>query len=172
MSPELRVPRCAAGSQPASEQPAVLVRAELPARPPWPRSVHTPSGELPLCTESLTEEGGLTACVACGHPELYTQKDFSRALGLTIVVIAALLAPFTAYLSLVAAGLIDFLLHRFAPEVTRCYRCQAEHRGFAAQPRHPRFDIEIAERLKYGERAVMGKPMREGGTAGAPDPEH
>ena len=34
------------------------------------------------------------------------------------------------------------------------------------------FDREIDERLRYGERAVMGKPMRESGTANAPEPEH
>jgi len=50
--------------------------------------------------------------------------------------------------------------------------CGARHRGFSPRPRHPRFDREIDERLRYGERAVMGKPMREGGTADAPEPEH
>jgi hypothetical protein len=50
--------------------------------------------------------------------------------------------------------------------------CLARHHRFCPQPRHPRFDREIEERLKFGERAVMGKPMREGGTAGAPEPEH
>jgi hypothetical protein len=43
-------------------------------------------------------------------------------------------------------------------------------RGTAAsrpRPRHPRFDREIEERLLYGKRAVMGKPMRECGTAEA-----
>jgi len=33
-------------------------------------------------------------------------------------------------------------------------------------------DRTIEERLKFGENAVMGSPMREGGTAGAPEPEH
>ena len=127
-------------------------------------------GERP--TPARTEEPGLRACVACGHPELYTQKDFSRPLGIAIVVVAALLAPFTWYLSLVAAALLDFALYHFAPNVVLCYVCGAEHRGFAPEPRHPAFDREIEERLKFGERAVMGKPMRPGGTAGAPDPEH
>jgi hypothetical protein len=125
-----------------------------------------------LHVESVGEGGGLAGCVACVHPELYTQKDFPRAAGLGIVVAAAVLAPFTAYVSLLAAALADALLYRLAPDVVVCYVCRAQHRGFARVPAHPRFDREIEERLRYGERAVMGKPMRAGGTAGAPDPEH
>lgn len=111
-------------------------------------------------------------CIACGHPELYTQKDFPRSIGIAIVVIAALLAPFTWYLSLAAAAILDWLLYRMAPNIVQCYVCKSGHKGFAPEPRHPAFDREIEERLLYGKKAVMGKPMRTGGTAGAPDPEH
>jgi hypothetical protein len=117
-------------------------------------------------------EGGLQGCLSCGHPELYSRKDFPRPLGLAIVAAAAVAAPFTRYLSLVAAAALDAALYWLGPEVVVCYVCAAEHRGFAREPRHPAFDREIDERLKYGERAVMGKPMRPGGTAGAPDPDH
>jgi hypothetical protein len=126
----------------------------------------------PLRLERLAPSGGLSGCLACGHPELYTQKDFPRAAGIAIVVVAAVLAPFTSYVSLVVAALLDAILFRFAPNVVVCYVCRAEHRGFVHDPRHPRFDREIEERLKYGQRAVMGKPMRPGGTADAPEPEH
>ena len=129
-------------------------------------------GEHPLHHTSMTPSGGLRACVACEHPELYTQKDFPRAIGMTIVVVAAVLAPFTHYISLGVAALIDALLYWVGPDVVVCYVCHARHGGFDKTPRHPRFDREIEERLKFGERAVMGKPMRPGGTAGAPEPEH
>jgi hypothetical protein len=117
-------------------------------------------------------EAGLEASQGCGHPELYTQKDFPRSVGIAIVVVAAVLAPFTYYISLAAAALLDAVLYWMAPEVVVCYVCKAEHRGFSKKPRHPHFDREIEERLLYGKKAVMGKPMREGGTAGAPEPEH
>lgn len=117
-------------------------------------------------------EEGLWVCRACAHPELYSRKDFPRALGIGIVAVAAVLAPFTHYLSLVAAALLDAVLYWAIPEVVVCYVCESEHRGFARHPRHPRFDREIAERLRYGQRAVMGRPMRAGGTANAPEPEH
>jgi hypothetical protein len=120
----------------------------------------------------LSSEGGLNGCLVCAHPELYTRKDFPRAVGLAIVVVAAVLAPWTHYASLVAAAVLDFALYRLTKSVMVCYVCGAEHRGFAPMPRHPRFDREIAERLRFGPRAVMGKAMRATGTADAPEPEH
>jgi hypothetical protein len=120
----------------------------------------------------LNAQGGLHACLACGHPELYTRKRFPRWLGFSIVGLAALAAPATHYLSLAGAALLDALLYVACPDELCCYRCACVQRGFAREPRHPRFDREIDERLRYGERAVMGKPMRAGGTAGAPEPEH
>jgi hypothetical protein len=154
----------------------VTVRVEgvEPGGEAWVLSAGSPA-ELagrPLFREHLTSEGGLTGCLACGHPELYGQRAFPRGIGLAIVIAAAALAPFTAYLSLAAAALLDALLYWTASTVLVCYACGARHRGFAPEPRHPRFDLGIAERLRYGPKAVMGKPMRPGGTAGAPEPEH
>ena len=129
-------------------------------------------GEFHLRLDRRTERGGLTGCLACGHPELYEHKRFPRALGIGVVVLAAILAPFTHYVSLLAAALLDALVFHFAPSEVVCYRCGALHRGFRDEPRHPRFDRTIAERLRFGDKAVMGSAMREGGTANAPDPEH
>ena len=125
-----------------------------------------------LHREHLTSSGGLVGCLACGHPELYTQRDFPRRLGIGIVVLAAVLAPFTWYASLLAAAGVDAVLYWSAASMVVCYVCGARHRGFAAEPRHPRYDLGVAERLRYGPKAVMGTPMRPGGTAGAPEPEH
>jgi len=148
------------------------VRAPAPKDLPATVRCRGCSAETTLHPDRVTEGGGLSGCLACGHPELWTRKRFPAATGVAIVVAAALLAPSTHYVSLGAAALIDLLLYHALPEGVVCYVCGSEHRGFAAEPRHPRFDREIAERLKFGARAVMGKPMREGGTAGAPDPEH
>jgi hypothetical protein len=125
-----------------------------------------------LRRERLSENGGLLGCLACGHPELYTQRSFPRGIGLAIVIAAAVLAPATRYLSLVAAAALDAVLFWTTPAVLVCYVCGARHGGFAGEPRHPRYDLGIAERLRHGPRAVMGTPMRPGGTAGAPEPEH
>jgi len=125
-----------------------------------------------LRRERLTSAGGLLGCLACGHPELYTQRDFPRGLGIAIVVLAAILAPFTWYASLLVAAILDAVLYLRAQTVVVCYACGARHRGFGPEPRHPRYDLGIAERLRFGPKAVMGTAMRSGGTAGAPEPEH
>ena len=129
-------------------------------------------GEFRLHLEHRTEDGGLTGCLSCGHPELYTVRRFPRSLGIGIVVVAAILAPFTNYISLGVAALLDLLIYQVAPKEVHCYKCTAVHRGFRETPRHPAYDRTIAERLRYGSKAVMGSPMKEGGTADAPDPEH
>lgn len=162
-----RCPGCA----PERETP-LLTELDPRGAVPAATACHVCGAVAELRPEGLTAEGGLLACLACGHPELYTQKRFPRALGLSIVALAALAAPFTAYLSLAAAAALDALLYWRAPDEVRCYVCSATHHGFHPQPRHPSFDREIQERLVHGERAVMGRPMRPGGTAGAPEPEH
>jgi hypothetical protein len=125
-----------------------------------------------LYRERSTPSGGLLGCLACGHPELYTQRDFPRGLGLAIVIAAACLAPFTNYISLFVAAGLDFAIYFVVRRVVVCYACRARHRGFSSTPRHPAFDRTIEERLRYGDRAVMGSPMRAGGTVDAPEPEH
>lgn len=139
-----------------------------------PEYRHPDGGEdFKLSLEHRTEDGGLTGCLACGHPELYTVRRFPRGVGIAIVAVAAVLTlVLENYIPLVVAAIADFTLYRLAPKDVLCYSCGAVHRGFRETPRHPVFDRTIAERLKYGEKAVMGAPMRDGGTADAPDPEH
>lgn len=177
MTPRLSLPCSHASEEAAGAVQSEQLRFEtheLPGAGPLPSTLNCgASGPAhALHPELLSEQGGLRGCIACGHVELYTQKDFPRAIGLAIVVVAAVLAPFTKYLSLVVAALLDAVLYRAAPNVVMCYVCEARHRGFGPEPRHPAFDREIDERLKFGRKAVMGKPMRPEGTAGAPEPEH
>jgi hypothetical protein len=159
--------------QDLEEGKAERVRIDAPESSALPREVELSATESqPMHLEHLASTGGLVGCLRCGHLELFRQKDFPRAAGMAVVVLAAVLAPFTYYASLGVAALIDLVLYMTWPEMVVCYVCHARHRGFHGEPRHPRFDREIDERLRYGEKAVMGKPMRPGGTAGAPEPEH
>jgi len=148
-------------------EPGEAVPAHLEAATPQALLEHPA-----LAARRLAPGGGLLECLSCGHGELYTRRDFPRPLGIAIVVVAAVLAPFTWYLSLVGAALLDALLYTVAPSVVVCYVCGARHRGFPTSPRHPRYDLTIAERLRFGHRAVMGSAPRPGGTADAPEPEH
>jgi hypothetical protein len=94
-------------------------------------------------------------CPVCGSVQLYVQRDFSQKAGLAVVIVGALLAPFTPfYSSLIVAALVDAGLYALLPEITVCYRCQAHFRGFARNPRHRAFDLHLAEQYDaQGPRA-------------------
>lgn len=86
------------------------------------------------------------ACPACQGRQLYVQRDFNQRAGLAIVVVGALLAPFTPYYSsLFLAGLVDAGLYVLLPEITVCYRCHAHFRGFRRNPGHAPFDLHLDE---------------------------
>jgi len=95
-------------------------------------------------------------CIACGSQRLYTQKDFNRKLGLAIVLVGAVLSPWTYGLSLVACMGIDYGLYWFVPEITVCYGCDAIHRGFEHNPAHRAHDPLLAERFKQEAREETG----------------
>jgi hypothetical protein len=94
---------------------------------------------------SITEQHTVDRCPACDGPQLYVQRDFNQKAGLGVVIVGAVLAPFTHYLSLVAAAIIDAALYTLLAEITVCYRCQAHFRGFRRNPAHEPFDLHIAE---------------------------
>lgn len=105
-----------------------------------------PRLELPA---SLRDTRVIERCPACDGPQLYVQRDFNQRAGLAVVIVGALLAPFTPYYSsLFVAAAVDALLYALLPEVTVCYRCQAHLRGFARNPGHQAFDLHVAE--QYG----------------------
>ena len=97
-------------------------------------------------SQKLREQRVVERCTACDSTQLYVQRDFNQRAGLVIVVIGAVLAPFTPYYSsLFVAAAIDAVLYMLLPEITVCYRCHAHFRGFAKNPEHEIFDLHIAE---------------------------
>ena len=109
-------------------------------------------------SEQMLGGSRVDTCAACGHDNLYIQKDFNRALGLTIVVLGVLVSvvffarnqPFYAMLALVAMAAIDGAVYLLVGEVTVCYVCHTLYRGFGRNPDHAGFDLELLER--YGGR--------------------
>ena len=102
----------------------------------------TPSLAL---SASIREQKVVDRCPACDNVQLYVQRDFNQKAGLAVVIVGGLLAPFTYYLSLVAAAIIDAGLYTMLGEITICYRCEAHFRGFTRNPAHEPFDLHIAE---------------------------
>ena len=90
----------------------------------------------------------LEACIVCGYERLFAQKDFNRKIGLGIVVVGAVLSPWTYGLSLVVCMALDYGLYSFVPEITVCYGCQAIHRSFEHNPKHRAHDPLLADRYR------------------------
>ncbi|HSE42098.1 MAG TPA: hypothetical protein VLH08_15135 [Acidobacteriota bacterium] len=101
---------------------------------------------------SFSTEKGVAYCIICGCRDLYTQKDFSRKVGLSIVAIGAILAPFTKLISLFVCALIDLILYRVLPMITVCYRCKAIYRGFPNNTDHQGFNLGINDRYRSAEK--------------------
>jgi len=98
--------------------------------------------------------GPLERCLRCGLDRLYVQKDFNRKLGLAVFVVAALLSVPTWGVSLLVATLIDLGLYFLIGDVTICYGCNTQHRGFSRNPAHGAFDLHVAEEIDNQPRAV------------------
>ena len=116
-------------------------------------------GEPPHACESCGAASGVTAppanaiierCAACGHEELYFQKDFNRKTGVALVAVGAVFVPWTWGLSLLAVTILDYIVWRIVKDVIVCYRCQAVHRGYPPNPALAPFDLATHDRHVYG----------------------
>jgi DNA-directed RNA polymerase subunit RPC12/RpoP len=134
-----------------------------------------PLSPCPKCDESVAlradalSEGALTRCPVCGLKVLYRQKDFNQAIGCAVVLLAAILAPFTFYASLVVAALIDLVMYRLAGEVVICYgfRCRAHLRGLPAGPSVLPFDLSIHD---YHRSLALNASAEAAQSGGEPAP--
>jgi DNA-directed RNA polymerase subunit RPC12/RpoP len=114
---------------------------------------HCGKGVSLVLGPALLSGGPVEKCPACGGLEIYVQRDFNQKAGLVVVVIGALFAPFTHYLSLVAAALLDAFLYMLLPEIEVCYRCLAHFRGFPRNPAHKPYDLHTAEQYSKGPQS-------------------
>ncbi|MBI1909663.1 MAG: hypothetical protein HYS22_05795 [Deltaproteobacteria bacterium] len=92
----------------------------------------------------------ITTCRDCGAKDLYLQKTFPRKIGIPIVVIGIIASFWTYGLSLLVVALIDFIFFHLSPWMLVCYRCHAEHRGFAQGLNFKEFDRHTDELYRYG----------------------
>jgi hypothetical protein len=107
----------------------------------------------PVSREGWTDgpDGRVETCPLCGCRHLYRQRDFSRALGCGLVVVGALLVPWTFGLSLAVCGLIDLWLYRRLKDVVVCYQCDTVYRDARPGPRQTEVDLLKHDVLKYGK---------------------
>src|SRR5881409_250489 len=95
------------------------------------------SREIPLTfTDDVSADRAVDRCPVCGG-DFYIRKDFDPKLGLTVVIIGALISAgfywfgrdLIAYGILASAALIDLIVYGRLKDLTVCYRCHTEFRG-------------------------------------------
>ncbi len=123
--------------------------------------------DRPIAAGSIAA-GELAACAYCASTDLYVQKDFPHGLGLAIVVVGLAVStlfyyfdmPFWTMFVLILSAVLDFVLYKYVPEVTICYRCLSQCRGGGSNPgsRYLPFDLAIGER--YRQERIRAEELR------------
>jgi hypothetical protein len=121
--------------------------------------------EMPLAiSEALQADRAVDRCPVCGGAEFYSRKDFDPKIGLTLVIIGALISAvfywfgrdFIAYGILGGAAFIDLIVYGRLKGVTVCYRCHSEFRG-AYSCSAPGFDLHTADVLEMEYERRIGR---------------
>lgn len=121
--------------------------------------------EMALATgDALREDRGVDACPVCGGADFYVRKDFDPKVGLTVVVIGALVSAcfywfgrdLVAYGILAGAALVDLVVYGRLKDVTVCYRCHTEFRG-AYRRTASAFDLHTADVLEQEYERRIGR---------------
>ncbi len=121
--------------------------------------------DIPLAISAdLAEDRAVDRCPVCEGADCYTRKDFDPTVGLTVVIIGALISAgfywfgrdLIAYGILGGAALIDLLVYGRLKEVTVCYRCHTEFRG-AYRRTAPAFDLHTADVLELEYKRRIGR---------------
>ena len=121
--------------------------------------------DIPLTWSDAERAGtGVDACPVCGGGDFYIRKDFDPKIGLTVVIVGALISgafywfgrDLIAYGILASAALIDLVVYGRLKDVTVCYRCHSEFRGRYARTA-PAFDLHTADVLEVEYERRIGR---------------
>jgi hypothetical protein len=112
-------------------------------------------------TDEVKSDRAVDRCPVCEGADFYIRKDFDPKVGLTVVLIGALISAvfywfgrdLVAYSILAGAVLVDLIVYGRLKDVTVCYRCHTEFRG-AYRRTAPAFDLHTADvmELEYERR--------------------
>jgi len=115
-------------------------------------------------SDALRRDAGVDACPVCRGADFYIRKDFDPKVGLTVVIIGALISAvfywfgedLIAYSILGGAALIDLFVYGRLSDVTVCYRCHSEFRGkYERTAKH--FDLHTADVLEQEYERKIGR---------------
>ena len=111
---------------------------------------------IPLTvSEQVHADLQVDVCPVCNGQDFYIRKDFDPKVGLTIVIIGAVISAgfywfgldLIAYGILASAVLIDLLVYRRLGDLSVCYRCHTEFRGEYKRTASA-FDLHTADVLE------------------------
>jgi hypothetical protein len=123
------------------------------------------SREIPLTiSDAIRSDKSVDVCPVCGGADFYIRKDFNPKLGLTVVVVGALISgvfywfgrDLIAYSILAGAALIDLVVYGRLKDLTVCYRCHSEFRGGYRRTAGA-FDLHTADVLEQEYERKIGR---------------
>ena len=159
-------PRCDAGLPVNAAEGHPNAAAALGA-PAAPESIQCGRcGHVLVLTfsDALRSDTRVDICPVCRGGDFYIRKDFDPKLGLTVVIVGALISAvfywfgedLIAYTILGGAALIDLFVYGRLGDVTVCYRCHSEFRGkYERTARH--FDLHTADVLEQEYERKIGR---------------
>jgi hypothetical protein len=121
--------------------------------------------DIPLkCTDAVRADRAVDRCPVCDGADFYMRKDFDPKIGLTVVIIGALISAafywygrdLIAYSILGAATLIDLMIYGRLKDLTVCYRCHSEFRG-GFEHKAVAFDLHTADVLEMEYERRIGR---------------
>ena len=148
-----RCPKCDAGLPVRGDEQAATIRCGRCGR------------DIPLkISDTVRSDRGVDRCPVCDGADFYGRKDFDPKIGLSVVIIGALISggfywfgrDLIAYGILGGAALIDLVVYGRLKFVTVCYRCHTEFRGpFPVTAKG--FDLHIADVLEQEYERRIGR---------------
>jgi hypothetical protein len=115
-------------------------------------------------TGPVRADQAIDRCPVCDGGDFYIRKDFDPKIGLTVVIIGALVSAgfywygrdLIAYSILGGATLIDLAIYGRLKDLTVCYRCHSEFRG-DYPPTASAFDLHTADALEMEYERRIGR---------------
>ncbi|HEY2907847.1 MAG TPA: hypothetical protein VGJ29_18225 [Vicinamibacterales bacterium] len=120
---------------------------------------------MPLTfSDAVRADRTVDRCPVCNGSDFYIRKDFDPKVGVTVVIIGALISAsfywfgrdLIAYGILGSAALIDLVVYGRLKDVTVCYRCHTEFRGAYTRSAQG-FDLHTADVLEQEYERRIGR---------------
>ena len=148
-----KCPKCDAGLPVNAADPQALIRCGRCGK------------EVRLhISDEVRRDSSVDRCPVCSGADFYIRKDFDPKIGLTVVIIGALISAvfywfeqdLIAYSILAVAVLIDLVVYGRLKDVTVCYRCHTEFRGNYKRTAQA-FDLHTADVLEQEYERRIGR---------------